>query len=193
MEQFEKLLSDETSYKLSDELMNRLMTDMTEVCLKEGEVLIPYGRTDSHIYVVKSGIVRYCYFDGDKEKTFGFATPGTMMLSYHSYVMNEPSFFQLEACNKAAVMKIPKPEFDRLLEQSNEFSRWMLSLSLGQLYYNEKKFFVVNGLAKERFRSLVRNRPEIIRGVSQKIIASYLGVTPNYLSKLKNVYFKEIF
>ena len=185
MESVKKLLFSECDYRLPEELMDRFMDSMTEVSLKPNEPLIPYGRFDSNIYVLKSGIVRYAYFDGLKEKTFGFATPGTLMMPFHSYYKRLPSFFQLEACNESVVLKMSKSTFDGFIAESHEFTRWMLTMSIAQLCVYEEKLSILNGTAEERFESLIKNRPEIMESVSLRIIASYLGITPSYLSRLK--------
>lgn len=57
----------------------------------------------------------------------------------------------------------------------------------GQLYFFEKKDHVINGDAKERFLSLAQNRPEIMEQVPLGIVASYLGITQSYLSRLKKL------
>jgi CRP-like cAMP-binding protein len=185
MEKLKQLLDAECPYRLPDGLMWEFLNAMTEVRLKPKQVLISYGQFDDNIYVIKDGIIRYCYFDGDKEKTFGFGTPGSLSIQYHCYYMRQPSFFQLEACGESTVMKISKKEFDSLVARSLDFARWMLTMSSGQLYTNEVKLSLINGMAKERFLSLMQNRPEIIARVPLRIIASYLGVTPSSLSRLK--------
>jgi CRP-like cAMP-binding protein len=191
METLKKLLSEECTYRLPDELMDEFMDSLTEVRLKPNEILIPYGRMDDNVYVVRSGIIRYCYFDGDREKTFSFWTPGNVMLQYHCYYMRQPAFFQLEACGESVVMKISKSEMEGFVARSHEFARWMLSLSLEQLYTNDMKLSLINGEAKERFLSLIQNRPEIMARVPLKVIASYLGITPQYLSQLRKTHFKK--
>lgn len=59
-----------------------------------------------------------------------------------------------------------------------------------QFYYYEKKESVINGNVEERYASIEQNRPEILQNVSLRIIASYLGVSPQYLSKIRNKKFK---
>ena len=71
------------------------------------------------------------------------------------------------------------------MESSHEFARWALSYEQGQLYYLEKKDTVINGDARERYESLLRQRPDILEKVALKHIASYLGITPQYFSRLK--------
>lgn len=192
MDTLKQLLYDEGQYKMADELLDDFLDAMTEeIHLKNNEPLIPYGKFDNNVYVLSSGIVRVCYFDGDKEKTFGFASPGTIIISYHSFFMRQPSFFQFESCGESVVMKVSKKDFDALIDRSHDFTKWILSLSSGQLYINEYKYSVINGLAKERFVALMKNRPEIMARVPLKTIASYLGVTPAYLSRLKKTFQKK--
>lgn len=184
-DELKKLIYDECRYKMPDGLMDRFIGAMTEVRLKNREALIPYGKLDVNMYIQKSGIIRVCWFDGEKEKTYGFSGPGTVIISYHAHFMRQPSFFQFESCGEGVVMKISKKDVDELENDSHDFARWMSAIHLQQLYFNEFKYTVINGLAKERFLSLVKNRPEIMERVPLKVIASYLGVTPNYLSNLK--------
>lgn len=190
METLKRQLNDECSYRLEDGTMEKFLESLTEMPeLKQGEALIPYGKFDDNIYVLKSGIIRSVYFDGEQERTFALALAGTVMISYYSFYMRKPTFFQLEACCDGTVaMKIPKEKFLALIQQSNDFAQWILWMSVGQLWFYERKLSVVNGNAREKFESLMSNRPEIVEKVQMKIIASYIGITPQYLSKLKRQY-----
>lgn len=178
-------------YEISDELLGWFLDNMTEIRLKKKEVLLPFGKTDTNVYILKRGIMRYVYFDGEREKTYGFALPGAAMISYHSFYGGEPSFFRNEACTVCDVLKISKSRLNELMRSSHEFATWMFYLSSSQSYYNEKKLSLINGHAKERFGSLIKNRPEIMAHVSSQTIASYLGVTPSYLSFLKKSFKEE--
>jgi hypothetical protein len=82
-------------------------------------------------------------------------------------------------------LKISKKDLDELLATSHEFTRWLLSIYEGQCYYNEYKHAAFKGTAKERYLSLVEIRPEMLTRVPLKVIASYLGVAPNYLNFLR--------
>jgi CRP-like cAMP-binding protein len=190
-DEFRKLLHAECTYRMKEETMDEFIGLMSEMELKNKEVLVPYGKLDNNVYIVRSGILRYAYFDGAKEVTFGFALPGTVMISYYAFYKHEPSFFQIEACCPSSVMKISKAAFDSLTERSNDFALWMLRLSASQLWLYEKKLAVVNGEAKDRFESLLRLRPEIIDTVSSRILASYIGIIPSSLSRLKRQFKKK--
>jgi hypothetical protein len=118
---------------------------------------------DDNLYVMRSGIVGYCYFDGEKEKTFAFAIPGNVVVQYPCYYMREPSFFQLETCDNAVVMKIPKGRLESLIERSHEFSKWMTNIFFGAPILAGQK-----AVADKRhgqgtfFLAVIQNRPEIM-------------------------------
>jgi CRP-like cAMP-binding protein len=187
-----RLLCKECSYRLPDELLDEFLSKAVEVKLRRGEVLVPYDKMDDNVYVVKNGIIRYCYFDCNREKTFSFATPGNVLINYHCYYMHQPSFFQLETCCTSVVMKISKRGLVQFIDRSHEFAKGIMTLSLEQLYANDKKLSLINGRANERFMALIQNRPEIMSRVPLNIIASYLGITPQYLSQLRKQFSEEI-
>jgi len=190
MKDLKELMAKECNYRFSmdTEIMNRFLNALTEVNLRRGEVLTGYGQLDSNLYIVRAGILRLIYFDGLTEKTFAFATPGTLYTQMHSYSMHLPSVFQVEACINSVVMKISKQKFDAFLAESDEFARWMLDKALDQLCALEMRMNRINGTARERYESLVKTIPEVAGNVSSRIIASYLGITPVYLSRLKKMY-----
>lgn len=185
MDNFKELLAKECDYTMPANILNLFLGMMKTVVVKAGEVLIYGGAKDDSIYFVKEGIMCYRYFDGCKEKTHVFAMPGTMMVSWHSYYMNLPSFYHIEACCDSLVLKLSKNDFDALIDRYHVFAKWISRMLFCQMYFFEMKTSVIQGSAKERFISLIKNRPEIMEKVQLKIIAEYLGITQSYLSRLK--------
>ena len=193
MENLKRLLDDECSYRLKEEIMDRFLSTMEEIKLQQGDILIANGSLDSNIYIVKEGIMAHTYLSGMKDCCWGFSLPGTMMYSLHPYYFNKPAFYQVVACCDSVVMKQSKEHFDKLIAESHDFARWVLSMAQCQLFFFEKKNSVISGNARERFISLAKNRPEIFQKVPMKIIASYLGITQQYLSNLKKEYKRLIY
>jgi CRP-like cAMP-binding protein len=185
METLKKLIIDECEYRMQDETIDRFIGLMTEVQLKRHQVLMSYNTVDDSFYMVKQGLIRTVYFDGFKEVTFAFAPPGTPKISYYSYVRGLPSFYKYVACCDSVVVKMSKAQFTNLMKESHDFTQWVTSVFLAQFFWYEKKREVMYGDARERFEALIINRPEIRENVSDRIIASYIGVSPQYLCKLK--------
>jgi CRP-like cAMP-binding protein len=192
MDRLKKQIHEECYYHVSDALLDEVIADTTLVTIKPRGVLIPYGKVDDSIYILKSGIVSYSWFDGLNERVFGFSLPGTLMFSYYSFYEHLPSLFQLEACKEPVIaLKWSRKAIDRLIETNHEAALWLLSLAYHQLSHNEFKIAVnLSGTARERLDFVMKKRPEIISGVSMRTIASYLGITQAYLSRLKKDYAK---
>lgn len=187
LKRMKSLLAEECTYRLRDEVMTDFLTRMDTVKVKNRSLLIEEGTVNRDIYIVKEGILADIWLDGTNERCWAFSLPGTMRFSYPSYYFGKPAIYSLVACGETEVLHISKAEFDSLVESSHEFARWALSMAQCQIYYFEYKNSVINGDASEKFISLLKNRPEIVKKVPNKLIASYLGITQYYLSKLKRI------
>ena len=171
---FKRILKAEGTFCPSDELIDRILDAAEPVNLRPD------------IYIVKDGILQLLYFDGEKEATFGFAFPGTVLLSPHAFYMNEPAVMQIESCNiPSTVLHITKSKFDSFAEKSHEFALWMFNLAIGQIYTSELKVTYVSGTAEDRYKRLLKIRPDIVTAISANRLASYLGITPSYMCKLR--------
>ncbi len=176
----------EGDFHPSEEVVRRLLALGEEVHFGPKKAVIEFGRINRNVYIVKEGILRVVYFEKEKEETYGFASPGTIFLSPHSYYMNQPAVMQFETCKKGCTcIMVPKVKFDRLLVESHEFARWMFDLSMGQFYTSEKKLKYIKGDARERIVAVLKYRPEILEVVSARTLASYIGVTEAYFCRIK--------
>ncbi len=182
-----ELIARESPYPLDINLADRFIDMGTIIRLRTGDILTKAGDVDPDFYILIEGIMRCWHLEGDglMERTSYFGLPGTVSISYHSYLLGLPSPNSYETCCPSTVMRVRKADYSRLIDESPEFARWCLGNVQFQLYFFEKKGRIIQGSARERYESIVRNRPEIVRRVPLKIIASYLGITPQYLSKLR--------
>ena len=147
--------------------------------------MIEAGTINTDVYLIKEGILRMSYLFDDREVTYGFGGPGSFFLSPFSFYMNRPAFIQVDTCKSGAVLlRMSKERFYGLMQSSHEFALWMFDIAIYQILACELKLSLINGTAKERYLSLVKNRPEVLKYISKKMIASYLDVTPEYLSRI---------
>lgn len=191
MERIKELLNDESLYKLSPHIMDEFLGKSGAVHLKRGQIVIDEGDTNKDIYILKKGIVAYTYMDGSNERCYAFALPATIIYSSASYLMNEPSFYRVSACCESELLRVTKKDFDDMICTVPEFARFILSVTMNQLYLIERKNILINGTSAERFRLMIKNRPEIVRHVTSKLIASYLGITQQHLCRLKKQILEE--
>lgn len=189
MEQLKDLLRRECSHIPSDELLDRFLSLGKLLRFRSGDILISAGQTDTNMYVLKKGIVRFSDYDGDRERTFAFAMPGTIFYNKHSLVKNKPSYYQVDLWGESELLVITREDWRSLVADCHEAALWMLMYAQEELFFQEyKNACIHNGNASERFTSLLHMRPELLHDVPQKILASYLGISPEYFSKLKKRY-----
>lgn len=191
MEDFMRSLSEELRNRVPQPILEELVDAAEVVHLGPKEPLIGVGSVDSHIYISRDGIIRIFYVEGDREVTFGFSSPGTFIASPNSIYMGKQAFLSFESCCNSHVLKLGRAEIERLIEKHPVLAKEMFYLCMRQFYFCEMKLSLINGSAREKYRALLKNRPDIIRYVSQKVIASYLGVTPQYLCYLRRQISKE--
>lgn len=180
------MLREECNFKPSDEVMDMFLDSMTEVHIRPASRIIDYGRVNSDVYCLKKGIVRLFYVVESKEKAFGFALPGTVFLSPLSFYLNASAFIMAETCKSSAtLLRMDRQTFNALIDRSGEFARWMLSLAVAQICICERKLSLIHGSAMERYKAVLENRPEILESVTNRVLASYLDITPQHLCRLK--------
>lgn len=172
--------------QLSDGLINDLIGCGHIVSLKAGQPLVKVGDVNPDFYILIDGIIRSWYVLDNVEVTTAFGIAGTQILNYASYTAGQPSESNFEACTKCKLMRVPKEDYDRMLHTSLEFCNWRLRLAYDQFYFTEMRNQVIKGDARQRYAALLQSRPEIVQKVTLKIIATYLGITPQYLSHLRN-------
>lgn len=186
MEELKRLLKMELGFLPEGDGMDTLLRRGEWLHLPPKSIIIEAGKKVSDIFLVRDGIIRFSDMDGDKERTFAFALPGTMIQSKHSFVMHMPSYYQVETCCDSTILRIREDDFWDVVNTDHELTKWMLHYAYGELFFQEYKYSNIhNGTAKERFKAMLRDRPAIVQTVPQRIIASYLGITPEYFSFLK--------
>ncbi len=185
MDRVKQLLNEEGKYKLSADIMDKFLAKADLIVLKKDQAVVDEGEVNKDIYIVKDGIIAYTYMDGSDERCYAFALPASIIFSSASYYMGEPSFYRIVACTQTELLHVSQRDYDEMIRTYPEFAQYVLSIAINQLYLIERKNIVINGTTTEKFQQLLKNRPEIVRSVTSKLIASYLGITQQHLCRLK--------
>lgn len=181
-----RLLNEECDLQMSPGLLDEFISMGRIIGLRRRECIIREGDMNDDLYIIMEGIMRQWYLNGEQEVTKAFGEAGTIVQSYHCYYGGLPSSVNFEACCPVRLLHIRRSDFDKMVSTNPEFARWNLRLAQCQLFRYEIKRRVINGPAKDRYVKLIAHRPEIMRNVPLKVIATYIGVTPEYLSKLRH-------
>lgn len=178
---------------LSDESVNAIAACTYTQSLKKGELLIKEGLKNEALFFVQEGLLRAYHTHQGKEDTLWFAVPGNACASMFCLYKGLPSVYCIEAMTNVELYYIPRADLMELFKQSHELSEWMRTLTFEQLYLLERRYSYIGiGDAYSRFKSLMKMLPmNFIQQIPLKLISSYLGITPQTLSKMRLRYGKE--
>ncbi|MHC5201529.1 Crp/Fnr family transcriptional regulator [Myroides sp. LJL119] len=163
-----------------------LMDNFTHLSYPKGHILLKDNLAQNHFYFIKKGILRAFAGFEQKDVTFWFGTPGEPVLSMVSYVFNQKSYETIELLQDADLYHIEISTLNQLYQKDIYLANWARKLAEKELYKLESRIVQNRVLtAKQRYLDLMINHPCIIQNVPLKHIASYLGITPVSLSRIR--------
>jgi CRP-like cAMP-binding protein len=154
--------------------------------LKKREVLSLRKNKREYIYFIEKGLIRY-FQDADGEEVTGqFFFEGGWYTDFDSYLTGYPSKQTVQAIEDSSLMFISKKDVDELYNEMPKFERFGRLLGEQTHLGIRKKIDQLTLFsAEERYLDLLRNRPKVIKRVPQHYIASYLGIKPQSLSRIR--------
>jgi len=154
---------------------------------KKGDMLLKEGKVCSWTGIVASGIVRSYFLANGKEITSQFFTEGMVFSDYTSYVQQSPSRMSIAALqdSKAILISIEDSE---LLRESVPGYVYMILNYLNMIYIRnfEEHSSIILDSAEVRYQNFLKVRPELIQLVPLYMVASYLGITKEALSRIRH-------
>lgn len=175
------------SVVLSDTERNWCMHYFEWVDYPKNSLIEEEGKVPGYLYFVVSGFVRlFHYNDKGDEVTTHINCPPGFITSYTHFVNQSKSDENLVCTTDCQLLRITKANLDFLIQQSTafkDFSFWVFQQSLA---YNEKRSKELSTLtAEQRYTKLMDEYPEIVQQVPMQHIASFLGMNPKSLSRIR--------
>lgn len=155
---------------------------------KNKTVLLSPGQIANATYFVNSGILRsFTINDNIIEHVLHFACEGWWIGDMYSYISQKPGHLFIEVLEEAELAIISKENQQQLYLQIPKLERFFRILAENSLVAHQERLMDNLSLtAEERFEKFCTKYPTLIQKVSQKNIASYIGVTPEFFSKMKS-------
>ena len=164
-----------------------------ELCVKEGklchykkgEYFLRRGETTKNVWgFIKKGYFKYTVTDSDGNINItGFAFCNTPIGDYLSLTIKTPVAADIVAATDAEVLVCSRSIIDELFERNPQLHS---IISDGLLYQTYNRFLNLCCLsAKERYMQILEEHPDILQNITLKELASYLQITPTYLSRIR--------
>ena len=153
----------------------------------KNEKILSEGETCENIYWIVKGLVRQFYYKNGKELTEYMAAENSIFMCIESLFKEEPTRLQIMAIEPTIVYLLPKAELEAVAMKSVNIQilyRKILeeSLILSQKHADMLRF----ESAQDRYQKLVKGNPQLVLRAPLVYIASYLQMTPETLSRVRN-------
>ena len=154
---------------------------------KAKTILLNAGDISKQTYFVNTGILRsFNINDNIIEHVLHFACEGWWIGDMYSYIAEKPGNLFIEVLEDAEVVIITKENHQKLYQEIPKLERFFRILAENSLVSHQERLMDNLSLtAEERFEKFCSKYPTLIQKVPQKHIASYIGVTPEFFSKMK--------
>ncbi len=149
-------------------------------------ILTSIGDIENYFYIVLSGYLRLYHIIDGKEHTTNFTTGNNTTSSYESFIKRTPSDYILEACTDVAVIRLSHKKVHQAYKENFIVER------LGRIATEQNYIRKINQqieknslTAEERYVKLKNEWPDLIENIPQHKIATYLGIAPESLSRIR--------
>lgn len=172
---------------VTEEELETFLAKCSVKTFKRLSVLSRPDHVPNEIFFINRGIIRVIVTDnGGTEHTIHFALEHQFIADYSSFMLRQPALYTLQAIEETEVTVIPRAAIEWGYENMRQGDK--LGRLVAEFYFIYQDNRVKNLYArspKERYDSIAEVFPNIHNRVPQHMIASYLGITPVHLSRLK--------
>jgi CRP-like cAMP-binding protein len=173
---------------VTDEELSRILSCFRPLTVKKQEVLLNRGQVNRQINFVTKGCLRLFFIDEKgEEATRYLAFENHFATALVSFISQEPSMEYVQALEDSEVLCIEKPDFERLLETVRNWEKFYRHYLESAYTTNTNRLMsFITMDAQERYRLLLEKNPEVVLRLSNKIVANYLNISQETLSRLKS-------
>jgi len=155
-----------------------------EITISAKTILLHEGETSQQIFFVKQGALRLWANHNGEDITFRFCFENE---AASSFLGSELSIFTIESIENSTIIIVKIKDFMMLLDEMPEYKEEFINILIKRLNEYGKLFRSrITKKPEERYLELMKNNPEILLRVPQHYIATYLGITPVSLSRIRN-------
>lgn len=150
-------------------------------------ILLEEGQVAENLYLIRKGCLRLFFYHEGKDITFQFFFEEDFVASFDSLYKRTPSIFYLESIEPTELIVIPREDLYDLINHDLP-ARQMYEEKLIDRFHAYLQLFLsrIKNTPQQRYEELVKEYPTIIQRIPQHYIASYLGITPVSLSRIRN-------
>ena len=178
----------QSTLPITDAQLDRIAESLVEKKFTKKEHLLHSGSIAQELFFTISGCARTYVFDyNGQEHNVSFSMENWWIGDLQSFITASPATYHIQALEELQVLSIKQEKWKELIEKAPAFVAYTRILFRNKMFSQQNR--IVQNLsftAKERYDHFLTEYPNLSQRISQKHIASYLGITPEFLSMLRN-------
>jgi CRP-like cAMP-binding protein len=155
--------------------------------IRRKQYLLQEGDVCKTIAFVEKGALRsYTVDESGSEHIMQFALEGWFISDLYSFLTREPATYNIDAIEDAEVVLISKSSHEELLKTCTSYETFIRELITGAYIALQKRInSIISFTLEERYEAFKSQYPQVVQRVPQHMIASYMGLTPETLSRVR--------
>ncbi|MEO1254691.1 MAG: Crp/Fnr family transcriptional regulator [Bacteroidota bacterium] len=173
---------------LSDEEKAAFAEIVEERIVKKKSFIVQPGFVCKHQSHIVSGALRSFFITPDgNEHTIAIAIEDWWISDFYSYTSQTSASLYVEAMEDSMIQQISYENVERICDAYPQFERFFRLVAQKAFAFSQRRALAnIGKTAEERYLEYAEMYPKIIQRVPQYVLASYLGMTPEFLSKIRN-------
>lgn len=171
---------------LSAEEIAGIRESMCIQTFKKGTILLKEGQVSKECYFILKGCVRQYYVVEGEEKTSNFFTENQWVVSVNSFMNKTPANHYFDCTEETTLVVGTEQKENDLYSRFPKFEK-LARIALEKGFGEQQEIVAtrVTDSAEQRYLDLIKNRPDLVQRVPQYQLASYLGIKPESLSRIR--------
>lgn len=185
---YERIVQNITRHvQLTEEEINKFISVIKPKQIRRKQYLLQAGDVMRYECFVNQGCLRSYYVDDNgQERTLTFAFEDWWTGDMYSFLSGNPSRFDVEALEDSTLLLIERQQLEKLYDEIPQLNRhFRILLERAYVAMQNRIFESMSMTAEERYRAFQNRYPHFEQRLSLKHIASYLGITPESLSRIR--------
>ena len=170
---------------LSEVELDDVASKFIQKAVKKNDYLLKQGNTCKDLVFVQKGCLRLYYIKDDIEVSVWFAFPQSSAIEIYSFISENPSNYFLQAIEDSEVLYLPKTQLNKLYQSQPKMQEMMRNFWEDVILNLVNRFTALQtDSAEKRYLDLLA-QPDYFATIPQKYLASFIGVTPTSLSRIR--------
>ncbi|HEY6975323.1 MAG TPA: Crp/Fnr family transcriptional regulator, partial [Chitinophagaceae bacterium] len=168
-------------------IVEELIKKCKSLQVNKGGFLLRQGETCKHSFYVEKGLLRYYSIDEKgKEHILQFAPEQWFVTDRESVYFNQPSHYFIQALENSSVVLLDENFITQLSQENKSFTEFNNRLLHNHIRHLQNRINqLLSATAEERYLDFIKIYPDLLLRVPQSMVASYLGITPESLSRVR--------